>query len=212
MKKVIWNILVALSVINLIWLFIFDYRIPRLPSLLVSRQAEERPETVEEASQEGEKTDKEKQKAETETSAGSEEITEAAAEVIEAEEETALASEETAETASEVTESEEEMNPSSEEIAETAPDEHEAEEKANNQHEPEPEDEGLRKCVVNEGYSARIRSGPGTDYEIVTEKEEGSILIITGEMEDDWYPVRSEDGTIEGYIYSDLVTMLNFEE
>jgi hypothetical protein len=34
----------------------------------------------------------------------------------------------------------------------------------------------------------------------------------TGEMKDDWYPVRSEDGTIEGYIYSDLVTMVNSEE
>ena len=77
---------------------------------------------------------------------------------------------------------------------------------------PETEDDGLRKCLINDGYYARIRSGPGMDYEIVTEMESGSILVITGDMEDGWYPVRSEDETIEGYIYSDLVHFSETEE
>ena len=178
MRKIIWNILAVLAVINLIWLFVFNYKIPGLPSLSSGKKDAAEGENVEEPLPEEEVTedlDVEESEAETEMAPGSEEIEKAADEEPQAEAEAAPADVDMAETTAEETEDLEEEN------------------------------DGLRRCRINDGYNARIRSGPGMDYEIVTEMESGSLLVITGDMEDGWYPVRSEDGTVEGYIYSDLV-------
>ena len=40
MRRIIWNILVVLAVVNLVWLFVFNYKIPALPSFS-SNQKEE---------------------------------------------------------------------------------------------------------------------------------------------------------------------------
>ena len=136
-----------------------------------------------------------------------EEETEEVEEIKEPEAETEVepVGEETAEAKAEEPEAEADAAPAGEDVTEAEAGEPEEEN-------PETEDDGLRKCLINDGYYARIRSGPGMDYEIVTEMESGSILVITGDMEDGWYPVRSEDETIEGYIYSDLVHFSETEE
>ena len=189
MRKIIWNILVVLAVVNLIWLFVFNYKIPGLPSLSFRKKDMAKSENVEEPLPE-EKTAEEieaveeEPEAEAEENPDGEETTEAADEEPEVEAEAALAGEEIAE----------------------------AEAKEPGFEEPETEDDGRRRCHIIDGYNARIRSGPSMDYEIVTEMESGSVLVITGDMEDSWYPVRSEDGAVEGYIYSDLVYFSETEE
>ena len=164
MRRVIWNIITVLAVINLIWLFVFNYKIPQIPSFSSRKQEEVFPpeEVVNEESETEEQT-KETEEAETA-------------------EQTAPAEE------------------STEDVTETAETE-QAE---------ETEQEKQIQCRINDGYNARIRSGPGTNYDIVTEMKSGSILTVTGELENGWYPIRAEDGT-EGYIFSELVTIVESE-
>ena len=168
MRRIIWNIITVLAVLNLIWLFVFNYKIPALPSFS-SNQKEEAVVTEEEVP---------------------EEETEETGEII---------GEETAES-SEEEQPEAEPAEKPEEQAETET----AEAEGENQ---EPASDTTLQCRINDGYNARIRSGPGTDYDIVTEMKSGSILTITGELVNGWYPIRTEDGQ-EGYIYSELVTLV----
>lgn len=63
-----------------------------------------------------------------------------------------------------------------------------------------------KKCVVVSKSNARIRSGPGTEYERLTSVSNGTILVIIGE-EDGWYNVRLEDGTV-GYVSKELVEIV----
>ena len=173
MRRIIWNIITVLAALNLIWLFVFNYKLPKLSSFSSNKEEEavSNEETGEEltadengefeTAEQTEQNDEEGQQEEAVAAGDREEITEAASE-------------------------------------------EETEDQENT-------DDGLSRCRINDGYNARIRSGPGTDYEIVTEMESGSVLIITGELENGWYPIRTEDGT-EGYIYSELVTVVESEE
>ena len=170
MRRIIWNIVTVLAIINLIWLFVFNYKIPRIPSFSFGKQEE--PAGEEDVVKED--TDFEEQNEENQESEN--------ADLTEQNQEDVQQSE---------TETAENLEGNAQEDMET--------------------EEGLIQCRINDGYNARIRSGPGTDYEIVTEMESGSILAITGEMENGWYPIRTDDGT-EGYIYGELVTIVEPEE
>ena len=64
-----------------------------------------------------------------------------------------------------------------------------------------------QKCKVITKGNARIRSGPGTEYERVASVTSGTILIITGE-ENGWYHVHTADFGIEGYILGELVELI----
>ena len=63
------------------------------------------------------------------------------------------------------------------------------------------------KCRVNISQNARIRSGPGVDYDRITSVPTGTVMTIIGE-ENGWYNVRLEDGT-EGYVSAELVEILD---
>ena len=66
-------------------------------------------------------------------------------------------------------------------------------------------------CKPKEGHSPNIRSGPGSEYDIVGAAEENEVMTVTGEEENGWLPVRKEDGT-EGYVFSDIVILLDQDE
>ena len=40
MRRIIWNIITVLAIVNLIWLFVFNYKIPRIPSFSSGKQEE----------------------------------------------------------------------------------------------------------------------------------------------------------------------------
>ena len=166
MRRIIWNIITVLAVLNLVWLFVFNYKIPQIPSFSSRKQEEAAPaEDIMNEETESEEQTIEKENEETETA--------------------------------EPTAPEEEPTKDVTEAAETEQTE-------------ETEQENQMQCRINDGYNARIRSGPGTNYDIVTEMKSGSILTVTGELENGWYPIRAEDGT-EGYIFSELVTIVEPE-
>ncbi len=64
---------------------------------------------------------------------------------------------------------------------------------------PEPFEYGVITAT-----SANVRNGPGTRYAKITEYLTGERVIILGE-ENNWYHIRSLDGTVEGYISKKLV-------
>ena len=68
------------------------------------------------------------------------------------------------------------------------------------------EDDQLQKCKVISKKNARIRSGPGTEYERITSVPTGTVLTILGE-ENGWYHIQTEDN-ITGYISSELVELI----
>ena len=63
------------------------------------------------------------------------------------------------------------------------------------------------KCRVNISQNARIRSGPGVDYDRITSVPNGTVMTIIGE-ENGWYNVRLED-VREGYVSAELVEILD---
>ena len=70
--------------------------------------------------------------------------------------------------------------------------------------------EPVQRCtIVSEGGS-NIRSGPGVDYEVVTSYAYNTVLIVTGNPENGWYPIQAEDGTT-GYIFETQISMLEDE-
>ncbi len=66
-----------------------------------------------------------------------------------------------------------------------------------------------QKCKIISKQNARIRRGPGTDYDRITSVPPGTILTILGE-ENGWYHVQLEDGT-EGYVSGELVELIEQE-
>ncbi len=65
--------------------------------------------------------------------------------------------------------------------------------------------------VVNES-GVRLRAEPSTDAEIVTDLDEGTVLLITGPAEAAgdflWYPVQdAEDPDLTGYVVEDFVDL-----
>lgn len=73
--------------------------------------------------------------------------------------------------------------------------------------EPEAEDI-LPRCRISAAGGSNIRSGPGTNFEIVTAYPYDTVLSLTGEPEIGWYPILAEDGT-EGYIFENQIEILD---
>lgn len=63
-------------------------------------------------------------------------------------------------------------------------------------------------CKPKEGNAPNIRSGPGTDYNVVGTADYGEIMAVTGDAENGWLPIRTVDG-LEGYVFADLVTVMD---
>ncbi len=168
MKRIIPTILAVLAVINMIWLFVFDYRIPSLPGRGSKEAAE--PSYTEEEIQ----------------AAAGEDMTEQTA--AENGEEPAAG------------EAVQEEKQETEEGAQTE----EAEE-------GDQTEEAERTCRPAEGNAPNIRSGPGSDNEVIGSVGEGEVMTVRGEEEDGWLPIRTADG-LEGYVFADLVVMDEAEE
>ena len=68
-------------------------------------------------------------------------------------------------------------------------------------------EDSYKKCRVISGKNARIRSGPGTEYERITSVPNGTILTVISVEDNGWVHIVTDDG-IEGYVSGDLVEML----
>lgn len=166
------NIIVVISVLNLIFLFGFNYRIP-----FIHHQAE----------------------------SGQEAEDMSAAESMESLESSVLENDGTDPAAAEPASS-----------GETSPEAGAAGDAAASQ-EQTPEENAAaeeqaqagtaQQCVVSARSSANVRSGPGTEYDVVASLPNNTVLDITGEAQNGWYPVRAENG-VEGYIIQTYVTMV----
>lgn len=166
------NIIVVISVLNLIFLFGFNYRIPFIHHQAESGQAAEdmsaaeSMESLESSVLENDGTDS----AAAEPASSGETSPEAGAAG-----DAAASQEQTAEESA-----------AAEEPAQTGT---------------------AQKCVVSARSSANVRSGPGTEYDVVASLPNNTVLDITGEAQNGWYPVRAENG-VEGYIIQTYVTMV----
>ena len=85
---------------------------------------------------------------------------------------------------------------------EEAEEEAEAEEPAADESE-----EVLPRCRISAAGGSNIRSGPGTNFDVVTAYPYDTVLVLTGEAEIGWYPIMAEDGT-EGYIFENQIEIL----
>ena len=177
MKRIIPTILAVLAVINMIWLFVFDYRIPSLPGRGSKEAAE--PSYTEEEIQAAAGEDM------TEQTAAENGEEPAAGEAVQEEKQETEEGAQTEET---------------EEGAQTE----EAEE-------GDQTEEAERTCRPAEGNAPNIRSGPGSDNEVIGSVGEGEVMTVRGEEEDGWLPIRTADG-LEGYVFADLVVMDEAEE
>lgn len=162
------NIIVVISVLNLIFLFGFNYRIPFIHHQAESGQeaedmsAAESMESLESSMLENDGTDPAASSGETSPEAG------AAGDAAASQEQTP------------------EENAAAEEQAQAGT---------------------AQQCVVSARSSANVRSGPGTEYDVVASLPSNTVLHITGEAQNGWYPVRAENG-VEGYIIQTYVTMV----
>ena len=154
------NIIVVISVLNLIFLFGFNYRIP-----FIHHQAESM-EPLESSVLENDGTDP----AASEPASSGETSPEAGA----------------AGDAAASQEQTREENAAAEEQAQAGT---------------------AQQCVVSARSSANVRSGPGTEYDVVASVPSNTVLDITGEAQNGWYPVRAENG-VKGYIIQTYVTMV----
>ena len=68
------------------------------------------------------------------------------------------------------------------------------------------EEEKARKCVVTASKNARIRNGPGKEYDHIASVPRDTVLTVIDVEDNGWVHIRTEDGT-EGYISGDLVEM-----
>ena len=186
MKRIIPTILAVLAVINMIWLFVFDYRIPSLPGRGSKEAAE--PSYTEEEIQAAAGEDM------TEQTAAENGEEPAAGEAVQEEKQETEEGAQTEET---------------EEGAQTE----EAEEGAQTEEAEEGDqtEEAERTCRPAEGNAPNIRSGPGSDNEVIGSVGEGEVMTVRGEEEDGWLPIRTADG-LEGYVFADLVVMDEAEE
>ena len=92
------------------------------------------------------------------------------------------------------------------ETAMAEPEEEVQEEAGEETEEEAQEEETLPECRVISEYGSNVRSGPGPDYEVVTAFPYDTVLVITGEPEIGWFPIRAEDGT-EGYIFETQIEL-----
>lgn len=182
-KNIIRNIIVIVSVLNLIFLFGFNYQIPSILRPGSDTQAEEdayvdeEMDSTESALQESDGTD---------TAA----IDTAAAGEPAPEDNTAADAQPAGDTAA--------VQEQAADGTATAPGE-------------EPAQTGTGpQYVVSAQTAANVRSGPGTGNDVVASLPSGTLLEVTGEAQDGWYPIRSETG-VEGYIKENYITMVGQE-
>ena len=193
MRKIIPNLLAVLAVLNLVWLFVFNYRMPSFftkiagwdeqsieqEALSPSEEGDaQAPETSEEGAETGEAALQEA--GQQETAAGQ----------APAEQTGGQAAGEAAEGAAE--------NPAGTGDAATQAGEAEAQAGGTISL------EGQRTCRPADGNTPNIRSGPGSDYGVIRMAAYDEVMIVRGEAEGGWLPIQTQDG-LEGYIYEGML-------
>lgn len=68
------------------------------------------------------------------------------------------------------------------------------------------EEEILPVCRIISAGGSNVRTGPGSGYDVIGIYPYDTVLTVTGEAENGWYPIRTEDGS-EGYIFESQVTV-----
>ena len=192
MRRFIPYILAVIAALNLVWLFGFDYKIPsfftRTPSRIDSLPEEE--DLPEEEGEEAQAAEA----AEEGTGQGTEEAAEGGQALQEAgPQETAAAQAPVqtpqipvraeAETPGEAPAPAGVTAAGTEEIKPAA---------------------GERTCRPADGNTPNIRSGPGQDYGVIRMAGSDEVLIVRGEDEGGWLPIRTLDGQ-EGYVYAGML-------
>ena len=64
-----------------------------------------------------------------------------------------------------------------------------------------------KTCRPTEGNAPNIRSGPGSNFDVIGAAGADEILVVRGEAEAGWLPIRTTAG-LEGYVFADLVEMI----
>jgi hypothetical protein len=202
MRKIIPNLLAVLAVLNLVWLFVFNYRMPSFFTKIAGREEQsieqealspseegevQAPETSEEGAETGEAALQEAGQQETNQQTGQQET---AAAQAPAEQTGGQAAGEAAEGAAE--------NPAGTGDAATQAGEAEA------QAGETISLEGQRTCRPADGNTPNIRSGPGSDYGVIRMAAYDEVMIVRGEAEGGWLPIQTQDG-LEGYIYEGML-------
>ncbi len=54
--------------------------------------------------------------------------------------------------------------------------------------------------VKDEGGVTNVRKGPGTQYAIVEKVKDGSFILYSGNYDDKWKAVYTQQGKLRGYI------------
>ena len=197
MRKMIPNLLALLAALNLVWLFVFNYRMPSFFTKTGSREeqsieqealspAEEEeaqaPETAEEGAEAGEAALQEAGQQEAEQQEAGEQETEAVQ---------APAGQTAAETGEENAQGAGENPAGAGGITAQAGE-------AEGQEAGEAATlEGQRTCHPADGNTPNIRSGPGSDYGVIRMAAYNEVMIVRGEAEGGWLPIRTQDG-LEG--------------
>lgn len=162
MKRTITYVLAVFAVLNMVWLFAFDYRLPFFRSQSAGEETIQ-PVEIEDTAEGTKEAEEQEEQAD---------VTAPVSEAHAPTDEGAGAETETVQ----------------ENVQETT---------------GEPE-ERERTCRVAEGNIPNLRSGPGSNYDVVGSAYEGEILTVTGPEEDGWLPIRNADG-LEGYVFAGLV-------
>lgn len=191
MRKIIPNLLAVLAVLNLVWLFVFNYRMPSFFTKIAGREEQsieqEALSPSEEGAETGEAALQEAGQQETNQQTGQQET---AAAQAPAEQTGGQAAGEAAEGAAE--------NPAGTGDAATQAGEAEAQAGGTISL------EGQRTCRPADGNTPNIRSGPGSDYGVIRMAAYDEVMIVRGEAEGGWLPIQTQDG-LEGYIYEGML-------
>ena len=65
--------------------------------------------------------------------------------------------------------------------------------------------QAAQKQATVTAYVLNVRSGPGTEYEILTQITKDQTYQVTGEAVDGWYPIRA--GETDGWVSGEYVTV-----
>lgn len=68
-----------------------------------------------------------------------------------------------------------------------------------------------RTCRPTEGNAPNIRSGPGSNNDVIGAAGADEIMTVRGDAENGWLPIRTAAG-LEGYVFADLVEIIEPEE
>ncbi len=193
MKRMIPYLLALIAVLNLIWLFAFNYKMPSFFSRFAASEARNTEKEALSPAEEEEVQAPETAAEESEAEQNTPQET--------VQQEAAAVQTPPGQTAGEAAEGTAEGTVGA--VAGTGGTENETGETAAQTGETVSL-EGERTCRPADGNTPNIRSGPGSDYGVLRMAAYDEVMIIRGEDEGGWLPIRTQDG-LEGYIFTGML-------